>query len=334
MISLVIPCYNESDVLDRLFTRVRAMMDASELAMEVVLVDDGSRDDTLEKLLAFHRQDARWKVLSLSRNFGHQAAISAGLYYARGDAVVIMDADLQDPPEIVREFIDRWKAGYHVVYAVRQSRKESLWLRLCYKAFYRMLAYTSTVTIPLDSGDFCLMDRRVVEVINAMPERCRFLRGMRSWVGFKQIGVPYDRDERAAGEPKYTLARLVGLALNGMVSFSYVPLRLASWLGLAVSLFSLAAIFFFILDYFFTFELFGMRVGDIRGRASFLVAIFFVGGAQLLVMGIFGEYLGRVFDETKVRPLWVINRTAGLQAPPDAARGGWFRVESETDTQG
>ena len=294
----------------------------------MVLVDDGSHDDTLEKLRGFNRQDARWKILSFSRNFGHQAAISAGLYYATGDAVVIMDADLQDPPELVQQFIEKWKAGFHVVYAVRKSRKEKLWLQACYKLFYRMLASASPISMPLDSGDFCLMDRRVVEVIKAMPERCRFIRGMRSWVGFKQTGVEYDRDARAAGEPKYTLSRLVGLALNGMISFSYLPLRLASWLGLAVSFISLLAIGFFILDYFFTFNLFGMRVDDIGGRASFLAAIFFIGGAQLLVMGIFGEYLGRVFDETKVRPPWVIAEAAGVSAPEDGIRGGWFKVET------
>jgi len=324
MISIVIPCYNESDVLDALFERVQAVGETLGRAYEVILVDDGSTDDTRQRIAALHEKDARWKILALSRNFGHQTAVSAGIHYAQGDAVIVMDGDLQDPPELIPQLIATWEKGSEVVYAVRRTRKESWWLRTAYKTFYRILARASAIHIPLDSGDFCLMDRSVVNVLRAMPERCRFVRGMRSWAGFRQTGLEYDRDERQAGASKYTFRKLLRLALDGMVSFSYAPLKLASWMGFTVSFISGLVLIFLLFDAFFQFELFGLQVRDVQGRASFLAGILFIGGAQLLVLGILGEYLGRVFDETKSRPPWVIAQSNGIEAPEEPERAGWF----------
>jgi len=235
LVSVVLPCYNEEEVLERLYRRLSEAAVDLEEDMEVVLIDNGSTDATWEKMGEIHQRDPRWKMVRFSRNFGHQTAVSAGLRYATGDAVIVMDADLQDPPEELHRFISKWKEGYEVVYAVRKQRKENVLKRAAYKGFYRLLSSLSNHDIPLDSGDFCLMDRTVVDLINQMPEKNRFVRGLRAWAGFRQTDFEYERQARAEGEPKYTFSKLMKLAIDGIFSFSAAPLRLATFLGLFVS---------------------------------------------------------------------------------------------------
>lgn len=325
MISVVIPFHNETENIPELRRRIEEVLTPLDKSYEIIAVDDGSSDGTLAMLLDIRTENPNWKVLSFSRNFGHQTAVSAGIYYSQGEVTVVMDGDLQDPPELIPSMVEKWKEGFKVVYAVRQKRKESLLLRVCYAAFYRLLASMSNIKIPLDSGDFCLMDRAVVKVIQSMPEQCRFVRGMRSWAGFKQTGIEYERDARFAGEPTYTFRSLARLALDGMVSFSHAPLRLASWFGFVLSFLSLLFILFMIVDYFHPISIFGIYVNDIPGRASFISAILFVGGTQLMFLGVLGEYLGRVFDETKRRPHWVLDTAEGITSEKLNEGGGWFR---------
>jgi dolichol-phosphate mannosyltransferase len=311
-ISLVVPCYNEEAVLPQLFARVTHAAETWGVAWEVVCVDDGSRDSTWDLLAAQHGRDPRWRAVRFARNFGHQIAVSAGLYHATGKAVVVIDADLQDPPEEVHRFIAKWREGFDVVYAVRRKRKEGGVKRLGYWAFYRLLDRLVSFQIPLDSGDFCLMDRRVVDVLNAMPERKRFVRGLRAWSGFRQAGVAYERHARAAGEVKYTLRKLISLALDGILSFSTVPLRLASMLGLAVASVSLLGILFTLAQRLFRDFFEGLGLAPVPGFATIVISILFLGGVQLICLGILGEYLGRVYEEVKRRPLWTIADTAGV----------------------
>lgn len=311
-ISLVVPCYNEQAVLPQLFARVTAAAETWGLPWEVVCVDDGSRDSTWDLLAAQHGRDPRWRAVRFARNFGHQIAVSAGLYHATGAAVIVIDADLQDPPEEIHRFIARWREGYDVVYAIRQRRKEGWLKRLGYWSFYRLLDRLVSFQIPLDSGDFCLMDRRVVDTLNAMPERKRFVRGLRAWSGFRQAGVAYERHARAAGEVKYTLRKLIGLALDGILSFSTVPLRLAALLGLLVASFSLLGILFTLAQRLFRDFFAQLGLAPVPGFATIVIAILFLGGVQLICLGILGEYLGRVYEEVKRRPLWTIADTAGV----------------------
>jgi dolichol-phosphate mannosyltransferase len=301
-LSFVIPVYNEEAVFDRLAERMRRTMDASGLVCEVVFVDDGSRDGTREKIERLAAADPRFRGVLLSRNFGHQRAVSAGLDYVRGRQVGILDGDLQDPPETLLQFREKLAEGYDVVYAVRQRRKESAPKRFCYWAFYRLLRRMATIDIPLDSGDFCLMTDRVVQQIRSMPERQRFIRGMRSWAGFRQIGVPYDRNARAAGESKYTMSKLVLLALDGIFTFSELPVRLATLIGVAVAAVAL---------------LWALRtlvwrlLGDatsVPGFATLACGMFFLAGVQLICMGILGEYIARIHNEVKGRPVYVVDR--------------------------
>lgn len=318
-ISVVIPCYNEEMVLPELFRRVTAAAAAWDCEWEVICVNDGSTDRTWELITRQHGADPHWRGLSLSRNFGHQAAISSGLYHTDGDAVILLDADLQDAPEVLSRFIEQWRAGFDVVYGIRKQRKESLLKRACYWAFYRILTRMALTHIPLDSGDFCLMDRRVVEVLKRMPERNRFVRGLRAWVGFRQVGVEYERDARAAGTAKYTFRKLVRLALDGLFSFSSVPLTLVSQAGLWISGLALVGILWVLATKLFS-EFFA-RLGfpPVQGFTTIVISILFLGGIQLLSIGIIGEYLGRVYDEVKRRPPWVVADTAGLIArSPDA----------------
>ncbi|HRS96417.1 MAG TPA: glycosyltransferase family 2 protein [Candidatus Latescibacteria bacterium] len=313
MISVVIPCYNEEEVLPQLFARLGAAAETWGEEYEILLVDDGSRDATWQLILEQHARDERWRGISFARNFGHQTAISAGIHYARGCAVILMDADLQDPPEQLHRFIAAWRDGNDVVYAIRATRKENILKRAAYKAFYRVLRRLASIEIPLDSGDFCLMDRKVVDVLNAMPERNRFVRGLRSWAGFRQLGLEYNRDARAAGEVKYTLRKLIKLALDGVVSFSTTPLRMATYLGFVVSFFALLGAAVTILQRIFV-EWF-TRIGFpyVPGFYALFTSMLFLGGVQLISLGIIGEYLGRIFDEVKGRPLWTIRETAGLE---------------------
>lgn len=300
-ISVVMPVFNERENLPALYERLVHVLDAEGQPYELVFVDDGSRDGSRDVLATLAARDQRVVVIELARNFGHQVAISAGLDYARGDSVIVMDSDLQDPPEVLPQFIARWREGYDVVYAVRARRKENLLLRAAYALFYRMLQRIANIDIPLDSGDFCLMDRRVVDVLTAMPERNRFVRGIRSWVGMRQVGIPYDRQGRNAGKSKYTLSRLTYLALDGIVSFSFVPLRIITMLGFIVSAISIALAIVYAVQRI----AFGLTP---PGFPTLIVAIFFLSGIQLITIGVIGEYVGRIFEEVKQRPLYVVRR--------------------------
>ena len=314
LVSIVIPCYNEEDVLDQLFSRMDATITSlnSKYSFELICIDDGSKDSTWSKLKNQTVLNDTWKALRFARNFGHQTAVSAGIYHTNGDVVIVMDADLQDPPEELHRFIDKWREGFEVVYAVRTRRKEGLIKRLCYWCFYRLLAKVSTYPIPLDSGDFCVMDRKVVDVLRSMPERNRFVRGLRAWAGFRQIGVPYERHARAAGDVKYTVSKLMKLALDGLLSFSTLPLRLATYLGLWVSSAALMGVLFTLAQRVFSGFFTKIGFGPVPGFATIVISILFLGGVQLVCIGILGEYLGRIYDEVKRRPQWVISSSIGL----------------------
>ena len=306
MYSIVIPIYNEEETIPELVRRLTAVMDTLGHPTEVIIIDDGSRDATYRLLQEAHGRDRRFKVIRFSRNFGHQVAISAGIDHASGDAVMVMDGDLQDPPELLPEFLKKRDEGYDVVYAVRRKRKEPLLKRFAYFTFYRLLQRVAAIDIPLDSGDFSLIDRRVADALRAMPERHRFVRGIRSWTGFRQVGLEYERDRRFGGDVKYTTAKLLKLALDGVFSFSYVPLRLASYVGLTISLISFAMALFYFLQ--------KLLVGiDTKGWASTIIIVLFLGGVQLLTVGIIGEYIGRIYDEVKQRPLYVISERLGFE---------------------
>ncbi|HEX5072834.1 MAG TPA: glycosyltransferase family 2 protein [Gemmatimonadaceae bacterium] len=312
LISVVIPVYNEEATLDTLFSTLRDRLAALAVSYEVVLIDDGSRDRTGEMIAEMTRRDRRFRSVQFSRNFGHQAAVTAGLHFARGSAVVVMDADLQDPPELLGSMIARWREGYHVVYAQRIKRHaEGVLKRGIAFAYYRLLQRLTDVDIPADTGDFCLMDRRVVDLLNRMPERNRYLRGMRAWLGFRQTAVPFERPPRVAGEPKYTFFKSLGLGINGIVGFSRVPLRIATYLGLTASAFSILLTVWAVYQRFVGSE-------TVRGWASTLVVILLLGGAQLLMIGIVGEYLSRIYDEVKQRPMYVIGDLRGFEG--DGAR--------------
>jgi glycosyltransferase involved in cell wall biosynthesis len=300
-LSLVIPVYNEQDNLTLLYQRLCASLEPINTSFEIVFINDGSRDDSLHILQTLAAKDGRVCIIDLSRNFGHQVAISAGLDHAGGHGVIIMDADLQDPPEVLPEFIAKWREGYDVVYAIRAKRKEGWLKRNLYAVFYRLLQRIANIEIPLDAGDFCIMDRRVVDELNGMPERSRFVRGLRSWIGLRQTGLAYERQSRNAGQPKYTFSRLIYLALDGLVSFSFLPLHLITLLGFGVSTLSiLLAIFYAIKK---------LTVGlNPPGFATTIVAILFLAGVQLITIGVIGEYVGRIFEEVKRRPLYIVRR--------------------------
>ncbi|MEM1128014.1 MAG: glycosyltransferase family 2 protein [Bacteroidota bacterium] len=307
MISVVLPCYNEAPILDELYERLTAAASAWGHPYEVVVVDDGSAAPTWTKLQALHAADPRWRIVRFTRNFGHQAAVSAGLFHARGEAVIVMDADLQDPPEELHRFIETWQEGYEVVYAIRQHRKEGWIKRAAYYLFYRLIARLSRTELPLDSGDFCLMDRRVVDQINAMPEQHRFVRGMRAWVGFRQRGVAYERQARAGGRSKYRLSDLLRLALDGIFSFSTTPLRLATYLGFLVSSVAFVGVIFTLAQRLFVDWFASIGLAPVPGFATIVISILFIGGVQLITLGIIGEYIGRIYTEVKRRPLWVVH---------------------------
>jgi polyisoprenyl-phosphate glycosyltransferase len=314
MLSVIIPTLNEEANLPSLRARLIAAAPAWQMPFEVVLVDDGSTDRTLPMLRDLHAQDPRFKYLSFSRNFGHQAAISAGLRYAAGDVAAILDADLQDPPEELSRLLAKWREGYQVVYGIRRKRKESLVKRSAYFLFYRLMAWMSSIDIPLDAGDFCIMDRVVVDHLNRLPERNRFVRGLRSWIGYRQIGVPYERQARFAGEVKYTLRKLIRLALDGIINFSYRPLEVVGAFGCLVAIGSFLGIVFFLLHRILDFKIFGYSPQDVPGFTSLILAVLFIGGVQLFTLGIFGEYIGRIFDEIKQRPHYIIQEQTCVAA--------------------
>jgi dolichol-phosphate mannosyltransferase len=304
-ISVVIPILNEEATLPTLYARLTNVLALLRLPYELVMVDDGSTDRTPELLRQLRADDPRVKYIRLARNFGHQAALTAGLAHARGQAVVVMDGDLQDPPEVIPGLIERWQEGYEVVYAIRRHRKEPPTQRLAYALFYRLLSRVASLHIPLDAGDFCLMDRRVVDQLNALPERNRFLRGLRSWIGFRQTGVEYERQARYAGRTKYDFWRLMRLAMDGLVSFSFLPLRIASSIGFLVSVVSMIVAFYYVV-----LRLSGSR--EPAGFAAIIVAVLFLGGVQLITIGIMGEYVGRIFDEVKNRPVYIVLEEEGF----------------------
>ncbi len=308
MISIVIPIYNEEENLQNLYTRLTNSAPSWKEDYEIVLIDDGSRDSSLTMMRVMAEKDSHIRVIKLSRNFGHQPAISAGIQEAKGDAIIIMDGDLQDPPEELHRFLDKWREGYEVVYAVRTKRKEGFFKKLAYSSFYRIMAAISDIEIPLDSGDFCVMDRKVVNVlVHDMPEQIRFIRGMRAYAGFKQIGVTYERAERAAGEVKYTFKKLVQLALDGLFGFSSFPLRLSTYLGITIAIPSLIIGVFFLVHRLFGFKVFGHTPEETPGLASLAVGMFFLGGVMLTMLGIIGEYISRIYIEVKKRPFFVID---------------------------
>jgi glycosyltransferase involved in cell wall biosynthesis len=299
--SVVSPVFNEEQNVRELYRRVSAVLDALDGPAELVLVDDGSRDGTLELLRELHDEDPRVQYVSLARNFGQQIAITAGLQFARGEAVVVMDSDLQHPPEIIPQLMEKWREGFHVVYGQRATRRyEGRLKRLFAYMFYRVLDLMTDVDIPSDTGDFCLMDKKVVAVLNRLPERGRYLRGLRAWVGFKQTAVDYDQDARFAGDVKYTFRKSLSLAINGIVSFSRVPLRMASYAGLFTAL--LALVMIVLVVYWRIFQ----QPAPLIGFTTITAAIFFLAAVQLLCLGILGEYLGRVYEEVKGRPIFTV----------------------------
>jgi polyisoprenyl-phosphate glycosyltransferase len=312
-ISVVVPLFDEQENVAELHRRVAATIDDLGITAEIVLVDDGSRDATPRLLDALAARDPRVVVLHLTRNFGHQAAVTAGIDGARGRAVVVMDADLQDPPELLGDFVKLWRAGNEVVYAVRTRRKEHLFKRAAYSLFYRMLRAIGEVDIPRDSGDFCLMDRRVVDALKSLPERVRFVRGLRAFVGFRQVGLTYDRPGREQGQTKYPLRKLVALGIDGLVSFSARPLRIVTTLGIVAATIALLLTGWVVADSI------AMKTAP-RGWASTIVVVLFMGSVQLISLGVIGEYIRLIFLETKGRPTYLVRdrREADVDRPVTA----------------
>ena len=308
--SIVAPIYNEIESIPLLYRRLRSVMDRTRESWEMILVDDGSTDGSGEAIRKLARQDRHVVPILFARNFGHQIAVTAGLDFSRGRAVVIVDADLQDPPEVIPQLIQRWREGYHVVYAVRAERQGESWFKEASAAlFYRIIFRITDVKIPLDTGDFRLLDRKVVDALGRMRERHRFLRGMAAWVGFSQIGVPYRREARRAGVTKYPFRKMVRLALNAVTGFSYFPLQIATYLGFAAAGASILAIPAVIL---------ARLAGNAAffGQATTLIAVLFLGGVQLLSLGILGEYIGRLYDEAKGRPLYILQDESPREPQP------------------
>ena len=305
--SIIAPVFNENEILPKLVARVREVMETTGETWEFVLVDDGSTDGSTDAIRAFGKEDEHIRPVIFARNFGHQLAVTAGLDYSRGQAVVIIDADLQDPPEVILNLIKKWREGYEVVYAVRAEREGESWFKLFTASlFYRIIYRITDVDIPMDTGDFRLLDRKVVDVIGQMRERHRFLRGMSAWVGFHQTGVEYKRSARYAGETKYPFKRMLKFALDAITSFSYLPLQLATYLGFIAAGISILAIPVVV----------AMRLAGSQaffGQATTLIAVLFLGGVQLISLGILGEYIGRLYDEAKGRPLYIVAEAPGSE---------------------
>jgi glycosyltransferase involved in cell wall biosynthesis len=300
--TIIAPVYNEAESLPVLFPRLKEVMDTTGAPWELILVDDGSQDGSTEFILNLAAQDERVRPVIFARNFGHQIAVTAGLDYSRGQAVVIIDADLQDPPEVILEMIQKWRNGAEVVYAVRTEREGETWFKtFTASLFYRLIYRITDVKIPLDTGDFRLMDRKVVNVMNSMREKHRFLRGMSAWVGFKQVGVEYKRSARFAGTTKYPFRKMFKLALNAITGFSYFPLQMATYIGFVAAGISIVAIPIVAIARIVSNAAF-------TGQATTLIAVLFLGGVQLISLGILGEYIGRIYDEVKGRPLYIVSK--------------------------
>ncbi|PDY43280.1 glycosyltransferase [Bacillus wiedmannii] len=307
LISVVVPMYFEEEVAQECYNRLKSVMLQNNINYEFVFVNDGSTDRTMEILSEIAANDYRTKIVNFARNFGHQIAVTAGIAAAKGDAIVIIDADLQDPPEVIPELIAKWEEGYEVVYAKRKQRKGETWFKLLTaKYFYKFLNYMSDIDIPKDTGDFRIIDRKVADVFNQMTERNRFIRGMMSWVGFRQTYVEYERDERFAGETKYPLKKMIKFASDGIIAFSTKPLRIVMTLGLLSVLISII-----VLLYTITVKIIG--TGTQTGWASIMVAITFFSGIQLLGLGIVGQYIARIYDESKNRPIYIVKETINIE---------------------
>ncbi|WP_448572006.1 glycosyltransferase family 2 protein [Trichothermofontia sp.] len=305
-LSIVVPLYNEAPNIDYFFARLEPVLAQIAWPYEIICVNDGSRDQTLAELLKHHDRNPAIKVINLSRNFGKEVALTAGLDFAQGTAVIPIDADLQDPPELIETLIAKWQEGYDVVYATRRTRQGETWLkRLTANLFYRVMGQMSPIAIPRDTGDFRLLDQRVVMALKQLPERTRFMKGLFAWVGFRQTAVYYDRDRRYQGQTKWSYRRLWRFAVDGITSFSLVPLKIWSYIGISLSLLAFTYAFFLILR--------TLILGvDVPGYASLMVVLLFLGGMQLVTLGIIGEYLGRVYEEVKGRPLYLVRDTYGL----------------------
>lgn len=305
--SIVTSVFNEAKTLPELYRRVCDTMESTGEDWELILVDDGSVDESGELIRELARRDSRVRPVIFARNFGHQIGITAGLDYSRGQAIIIMDSDLQDPPEVILDLIEKWREGYEIVFAVRSEREGEGWFKLFTASlFYRLIARITDVNIPLDAGDFRLMDRKVVSVLNKMRERHRFLRGMSAWVGFRQTGVPYRRAARYAGETKYPFRKMLRLAMNAVTGFSFFPLQLATYVG-----FISAGLSIFSIPLVIALRLLGSQQ-PLLGQATTLIAVLFLGGVQLISLGILGEYIGRIYDEARGRPLYIVR-----EAPPE-----------------
>ncbi|BAY09673.1 glycosyltransferase family 2 protein [Calothrix sp. NIES-2098] len=305
--SFIVPIYNEEDTIAEMYRRISMVMNRMDGAVELCLVNDGSRDRSLQMIRELHQKDPRVVYLSLARNFGHQIAVTAGLNFARGQVVVILDADLQDPPELIPDMVEKWRQGYQIVYAQRIQRRQEGWFkRFTAYAFYRILKNLADVDIPTDTGDFCLLDRKVVDVLNTMSERNRYIRGLRAWVGFNQIAIKFERDPRFAGDVKYTFRKSLALAINGLVSFSKVPLRLSTYMGF------LAAIVSLLMCVLVLYWRLFVPHSPLTGIAIIMMAIFFLAAVQLFSIGILGEYVGRIYEEVKQRPLYTLAEVAGF----------------------
>ena len=311
-LSVIVPAYNEEEVLGAFYERLSAVLERLPCRAEILFVDDGSKDGTAGILARLAERDSRVRVLALSRNFGHQAALTAGLDHCTGDAAVLIDCDLQDPPELITDFYAKWREGYQVVFGQRRRLEEGWLKRTVYHSFYRLLHLLANVDIPLDSGDFSLIDRAVVDQLRALPERTRFLRGLRSWIGLRQVGIEYERPARHSGESKYSLARLFKLAFDGIVSFSTLPLKAALFLGLVVSTAGFAGVI--VLVYLRLIHAF-----DLPGWTSLMVVVLFLGGIQLITIGIVGEYIARIYEEVKFRRNY--GQTAAMAAGIEHANG-------------
>lgn len=299
--SLIIPIYNEEEIISEMYRRVSTVMTQLDDTAELVLINDGSWDKSLNLIRQLHACDSRVCYLSFARNFGHQIAVTAGLNFSRGKVVIVLDADLQDPPELIPTMIEKWQQGYQVVYAQRLKRKNEGWFkRFTAYIFYRLLRRLADVDIPADTGDFCLMDRQVVDLLNAMQERNRYIRGLRAWVGFRQTAIEFEREPRFAGEVKYTFSKSFALAINSLVSFSKVPLRISSYLGL------LSAVIALLMAILVLYWRLYQPNSPVTGLATIMIAIFFLGSVQLICLGILGEYIGRIYEEIKGRPLYTL----------------------------
>lgn len=305
-LSVIIPIFNEMETLPELYQRLITILKAITDEYEIIFVNDGSTDDSLELIHQFHQENWRVKCLSFSRNFGHQIAITAGISHASGQAIIIMDGDLQDPPEMIPQFVEKWQKGYNVVYGIRQKRKESWKKRMAYTIFYRLLRSISNIDIPLDSGDFGLIDGKVGGLLRDFPEQHRFVRGLRSWVGFRQIGIEYERDPRYAGEVKYTFRKLFSLAMDGIMAFSTAPLRVVTIFGFIVAGIALFTALIVFIERFVTVDV-------VPGYATTVISILFLGGVQLISVGVIGEYIARMYDEIKRRPLYIIADRLGFE---------------------